>query len=65
MRNSSTSIGFTSCPSACTTFIRSPGMRVSNRVIAEPLMKRNRTFSPSLNSPVQLSVGPRPFTRNV
>ena len=33
-------------------------MRASKIVIAEPLMKRSRTFSPGLNRPVQLSVGP-------
>ena len=35
-----------------------PGTRTSKIVIAEPLMKRSRTFSPGRKSPVQLSAGP-------
>ena len=41
----------------------SPGIRTSKYDIAEPLMKRSRTRSPGLNSPVQLPAGVMPFIR--
>ena len=40
-----------------------PGMRTSKYVIAEPLMKRSRTFSPGGTGPVQLPAGAWPFIR--
>jgi hypothetical protein len=40
-------------------------MRTSKCVIAEPLMKRSRTFSPLRNSPVQLPSDVVPFIRKV
>ncbi|CFN81840.1 Uncharacterised protein [Bordetella pertussis] len=63
MRNSSTSTGLTGSPSAATTVIFRPGMRTSKYVMAEPLMKRSRTRSPGLNSPVQLPAGDLPLAR--
>ena len=63
MRNSSTATGRTGKPSAATTVIFSPGIRTSKYDIPEPLMKRSRTFSPGVNSPVQLPAGARPFIR--
>ena len=38
-------------------------MRTSKYVIAEPLMKRRRTFSPERNRPVQLPSAVVPFIR--
>jgi hypothetical protein len=63
MRNSSMMTGRTGSPSAATTVIFRPGMRTSKYDIAEPLMKRSRTFSPGANRPVQLPAGARPFIR--
>ena len=65
MRNSSTTTGCTFCPSACTTVMRSPGMRTSWWLMAEELMKRNRTRSPGRNRAVKFRSGERPLTRKV
>ncbi|MEQ9568713.1 MAG: hypothetical protein RLN75_00865 [Longimicrobiales bacterium] len=49
--------------SAMTIFnFRIPGLPMTV-VAADALMIRRRTRSPVLNRPVQLSSGPRPFTR--
>ena len=65
MRNSSTTTGCTFCPSACTTVMRSPGMRTSWWVMAQELMKRSRTRSPGRKSAVKFCPGVRPLTRKV
>ena len=63
MRSSSTLTGRTYWPSAATTVIFRPGIRTSKCVIAEPLMKRRRIFSPERNRPVQLLSDVLPFIK--
>src|SRR3569833_1055083 len=65
MRNSSTVTGSTSCPSVATTVIFKPGMRISKKVIDDPLMTLNRTFSPRRNKQVQFPAGVTPFVKYV